>query len=294
MKNRSILAVFAVILTILIISSVSVSAQSNGGDDVVNTSSTSGTGTSEGSNSNGGDDVVSTPSNNTGGSTEGSNSNGGDDIYTSTPSTPSGPGTPDNGGGSSGGSSSGSRSKRTSGATLAVTSPVVIGVSTSSCPLITTYMKLGAENDPTEVAKLQLFLKNAENLDVAVSGIFDEKTDAAVRAFQSKYLIETMGPWDATRSSGFVYITTSKQINKLACATPLILSADELAIIEAYKARPQGEVEVTGADTNGAGTLDGGVASSSDIGSNDESNVAGAASASILGKFWEFIKNLFR
>jgi peptidoglycan hydrolase-like protein with peptidoglycan-binding domain len=150
-------------------------------------------------------------------------------------------------------------------------------------------MKLGWKNDGVEVAKLQAFLKNVEKLDVDVTGTFDQKTEDAVKAFQSKNLEKTMGPWGATKPSGFVYITTGKVINQIACASPLTLSADELAIIEAYKNRSV-DVEVIGSDTTtGSSTA----TSSDEIGSND-SNVAGAGDASILSKFWNFLKNLFK
>jgi hypothetical protein len=104
-----------------------------------------------------------------------------------------------------------------------------------TCPLITTYMKFGGINNPTDVAKLQVFLKNSQGLDVTVNGIFDQQMENAVRAFQSKYMSQIMGPWGATQSSGYVYITTLKKVNEIACNTPLTLNLGELTIINAYK-----------------------------------------------------------
>jgi hypothetical protein len=44
-----------------------------------------------------------------------------------------------------------------------------------------------------------------------------------------------MGPWGATQPSGYVYITTLKKVNEIACNTSLALNPAETAIINAYK-----------------------------------------------------------
>jgi hypothetical protein len=134
------------------------------------------------------------------------------------------------GGGGGGSYSSGGSSIVTLATTTApATTPIL------TCPLITTYMKFGGINNPTDVAKLQAFLKDSQGLDVTVNGIFDQQMENAVRAFQSKYMSQIMGPWGANQSSGYVYITTLKKVNEIACNTPLTLSPAELAIINAYK-----------------------------------------------------------
>jgi hypothetical protein len=121
-----------------------------------------------------------------------------------------------------------------------------------TCPLITTYMKFGGINNPTDVAKLQAFLKNSQGLNVTVNGIFDQQMENAVRAFQSKYMSQIMGPWGANQSSGYVYITTLKKVNEIACNTPLTLSAADLAIINAYK---NSQVVGTNAGQTAPGTI---------------------------------------
>ncbi|MEN9524565.1 MAG: hypothetical protein RL536_634 [Candidatus Parcubacteria bacterium] len=177
---------------------------------------------------------------------------------------------------------------------------------TSSCPLITTYMRLGANNDGGDVTRLQSFFRNSELLNVDVTGIFDIKTDQATREFQTKYSSDILGPWSASIPSGYVYITTSKKVNQLACSRPIVLSSDELAIIEKYKqqklAALQGNAGTETPETNGnvtpAPSGVGNQASSTEelIGSNqspENSNVAAVGSSSILSKFWGFLKNLF-
>ena len=84
---------------------------------------------------------------------------------------------------------------------------------------ITQYLRKGANNDPAEVSKLQSFLVDQEGFSsVQVNGIFDDATDAAVRAFQEKHAKTVLGPWAIQKGTGYVYRTTTKRINDLYCA----------------------------------------------------------------------------
>jgi peptidoglycan hydrolase-like protein with peptidoglycan-binding domain len=190
-----------------------------------------------------------------------------------------------------------------------------------TCPLLDTYLGNGGHNDPVEVVKLQAFLKNVEGSDVDVNGIFDQKTLAAVNAFQTKYLSAVMGPWGADHSSGYVYITTRKEINLISCNVAFVISPAEQAIINAYIA---GQVTVpVPIQTNAGGVtppvttqtvVPGGSTTTPGIGQNDTgsilaipvanaatigSNIAGAAGAtgtavsSIFGRSWNFFTGLF-
>jgi len=86
---------------------------------------------------------------------------------------------------------------------------------------ITQYMRTGASNDPVEVSKLQSFLVEQEGFaNVQVNGVFDDATDAAVRAFQEKHSGIVLGPWAIQKGTGYVYRTTTKRINDLYCARP--------------------------------------------------------------------------
>jgi peptidoglycan hydrolase-like protein with peptidoglycan-binding domain len=111
-------------------------------------------------------------------------------------------------------------------------------------------MKFGGNNSPTDVAKLQAFLKDSQGLNVTVNGTFDLQTENAVSAFQTKYLSEIMGPWGATQSSGYVYITTLKKINEIACNSTLTLNLSELDIINAYKNQNNQNGSAVGTSTN--------------------------------------------
>ena len=160
-----------------------------------------------------------------------------------------------------------------------------------SCPLLTTYMKRGWNNDSVQVLKLQAFLRNSQELDVDMTGVFDQKTENAVRAFQTKNLSQIMGPWGANEASGMVYITTTKAINKITCNQPLTLTAEELAVINAYKARVEaGEASVQGTEIGSAGTSTVAVTPS-----KTGSGLTAAASdaKSVFAKFWAFVRGLF-
>ncbi len=165
-----------------------------------------------------------------------------------------------------------------------------------TCPLLNSYLRYGDNNDPTEVLKLQAFLQRNQGLDVDVTGTFDLKTLAGVNAFQTKYLGEVMGPWDATRSSGYVYITTKKKVNEIACATAFIINPAEQAIIDAYKAAQNGTGPLGPQNTSTTSPDIGFNATSSNVASGDffnNPNTAGVANASILARFWAFLKSLF-
>ncbi len=201
-------------------------------------------------------------------------------------SNPSSGGSPVITGGSPGGSSSSSSS---GGVPMAIS----ISSSASTCPLISSYMRSGAANNSADVAKLQAFLKDSEKLDAAVTGTFDAQTEAAVVAFQNRYLSDIMGPWSATKASGNVYITTVKKVNQLACSQPLALSATDLAIIDAYKANAA-SADIQGpaaTSTQDPGTNAPVVGSVPMVGPTP--NTAAVGNASVMGKLWSFIKNLF-
>lgn len=160
-------------------------------------------------------------------------------------------------------------------------------------------MERGWVNDPVQVSKLQSFLKNTQELDVDVTGFYDQKTEAAVKAFQSTYLETIMGPWGASQPSGIVYITTVKKINELACKQPLNLSSSELATIDSYK-NAAASLAANTVQTGPAAIGDAGVSSSTATASlevaagNDNNNVAGVGNPSIFQRFWNFLISLFR
>ncbi|MEN9613786.1 MAG: hypothetical protein RLZZ347_93 [Candidatus Parcubacteria bacterium] len=93
--------------------------------------------------------------------------------------------------------------------------PVATG---ASCSYLTDYLRSDFDNNPTEVAKLQAFLKDTEKMDVSLTNVFDKQTEDAVKAFQVKYSADILTPWGVTEPTGYVYITTLKKINDIHCA----------------------------------------------------------------------------
>ena len=222
-------------------------------------------------------------------SSGGSSSTLGSPAPTNPPTNPGNDG--DNDDDSTGGSSNLGGSRRSGG----------VFASINSCPLISSYLKMGAANDPVQVSRLQAFLKNNEGLNVDVNGIFDLKTLNAVKAFQAKYQPTILGPWGSKNATGYVYITTTKKINELACAEPLVLNASELAIINSFRNRQTqtaavgnlvipkssepSEVEVTVPGEGNTVVILGGNSTST--------NTANVSDVGIFTRFWQFIKNLF-
>lgn len=164
------------------------------------------------------------------------------------------------------------------------------------CPLALPFLKIGAEtNAAADVARLQHFLKSSEGADVPVNGVFDLRTEEAVKAFQKKHADVILAPWGATRASGIVYITTSKEIDRVACSKPLSLNESELAVIAAYAHK---EVSVPSAtpvyvDPNEQAAPPVSVTTVGPQLSVNEQNLAAVGTLSIMQKFAQFVKGLF-
>ncbi len=192
--------------------------------------------------------------------------------------------------------------------------PISINISANDsiiCPVVTTFMGAGDTHNPIEVANVQAVLKNIEKMDVDVTGKFDEKTDIAVKAFQKKYASEVLAPWDATRASGVINITTAKKLNNIACKQPMTLNAQELAIINNYKARSQSNGNTyidkySTSDIQPVMTYSGAPAApkapaapstpiaTSVIGSNEQAAAAESVSdGSLSSRFWSYLRGLF-
>ncbi len=176
------------------------------------------------------------------GNTEG-NTNGGSQGDTSSNTTTVGGGAAQpNGGGiapdvTGGGSTTSSTSTPSSGtvlgtstvATSTETTPTI--PSTTICdgqiPYLTSYMRMGQQNNAAEVMKLQTFLNLHLNLSLPVTGFFGQMTHDAVQVFQLKHSKDVLLPWVAyglpneSTSTGYVYKTTQRMINNLACAMEL-------------------------------------------------------------------------
>lgn len=91
--------------------------------------------------------------------------------------------------------------------------------STTCSALLTTYMRIGGNNNVEDVKKLQTFLNAQLHLSIPVNGIFGASTEAAVRQFQALHPLDILHPWGITKPTGFVFQTTLRLINLMSCPT---------------------------------------------------------------------------
>lgn len=82
---------------------------------------------------------------------------------------------------------------------------------------LTDFMKRGQENNPEQVKKLQTFLNDQVQAGLTVSGIFDVETENAVKAFQASNPVQILEPWGISDPTGYVFKTTLRWINSMAC-----------------------------------------------------------------------------
>ena len=98
----------------------------------------------------------------------------------------------------------------------AVTSPE--GDERVACPaLLNGTLRKDAPNDPSEVKKLQAFLKSEGETLIRETGIYDASTTVAVIVFQEKYTAQILTPNGLTKGSGIVGQSTRDYINMLNC-----------------------------------------------------------------------------
>jgi fibro-slime domain-containing protein len=110
---------------------------------------------------------------------------------------------------------------------------VVVG---GSCEYLKEYLRIGYNNNSTEVLKLQLFLRNFEGFtNVPTHGFFDLETDRSVRVFQDRYSTDILAPWDLPGNTGYVYYTTKKKINEIYCQREFPLNPTQLAEIASFR-----------------------------------------------------------
>ncbi len=80
---------------------------------------------------------------------------------------------------------------------------------------LTEYINYGAENNPEEVERLQVFLNEYLHEDIPVTGYYGDMTLELVNRFQMKHANEILAPWGITEPTGYVYKTTRRKINDI-------------------------------------------------------------------------------
>ena len=110
----------------------------------------------------------------------------------------------------------------------------VAGASTGCNPYLLKYIKLGADNDPEEVKKLESFLNEYLGVNLPINGIYEEADYNAVKQFQLLLKDDVLAPWVAVgclptidTPTGYVYRTTKWTINNFFCPEPRPDVSDE-------------------------------------------------------------------
>ncbi|NMB92349.1 MAG: hypothetical protein GYA31_01860, partial [Parcubacteria group bacterium] len=100
----------------------------------------------------------------------------------------------------------------------------VLGASTECTPYLLKYIKLGADNDPEEVKKLESFLNEQLGINLPLDGIYDQADYNAVKQFQLLMKDKVLAPWvevgclpNVDTPTGYVYRTTKWTINSFFC-----------------------------------------------------------------------------
>jgi hypothetical protein len=107
-----------------------------------------------------------------------------------------------------------------------------------TCNYLLEYIKFGAQNNPTEVRKLQIFLHDLMGYtNVPVTGFYDQVTYDAVKEFQKGFRNDILKPWgyDGNTGTGYVYILTKKKVNEIYCEKAFPLNVQQEGEIAAYK-----------------------------------------------------------
>lgn len=77
-------------------------------------------------------------------------------------------------------------------------------------------IEFGKNNNIGQVELLEEFLLSRGE-EITADGKYDQQDFEAVKRFQLEYKEEILDPWGVTEPTGFVFRTTVKQINEIAC-----------------------------------------------------------------------------
>lgn len=94
----------------------------------------------------------------------------------------------------------------------------VLGAETTCGIYVDKFMRKGLKgNDEEAVKKVQIFLNDYMGSNLKVDGKFGVKTDAVLKAFQSKQSEKVLDPWGLNAPTGIFYLTTQTEVNNIMC-----------------------------------------------------------------------------
>ena len=112
--------------------------------------------------------------------------------------------------------------------------PQVAGANT--CYYLRDYLKKGWNNDPAEVTKLQIFLRDLEGFtNIQITGVYDDQTIVALDAFQDRYKPDILTPWGHTAPTSFTYILTKKKVNEIYCKMAFPVTPQQQEEIDTFR-----------------------------------------------------------
>ncbi|MEJ0001765.1 MAG: peptidoglycan-binding domain-containing protein [bacterium] len=100
------------------------------------------------------------------------------------------------------------------------------------------FLRKGYDNDADAVAKLQKFLNDYTHTTLATSGIFDQPTEDALKAFQLAHKDAILDPWHIAAPTGIFYLTTQTAVNNIMCPS-LNLTVPSLVPFSVHPAAPK-------------------------------------------------------
>lgn len=187
----------------------------------------------------------------------------------------------------------------------------VLGVSTSSpsgssagggscTAYIEKFMRYGnRNNDPEQVKRLQEVL-SLDGETVAITGVFDEATLAAVKAFQQKYASRILAPWHISKPTGIVYLTTRKVLNEVYCRSDASfpLTPSEQRVIDSVPGTGSGGSTGAGNQSTPVqqpptGGESGGQTGGTTTDASTSSQAGAAGSTGSSGGFWSWFTGFF-
>lgn len=139
------------------------------------------------------------------------------------------------GGGGGGGGGNGPIVGSFGGSNGPIVPPVVVTPPTS-CYYLYDYLRKDFNNNPVEVRKLQVFLRDLEGFtNVQITGVYDDQTIVALDAFQNRYAGDILTPWGHTAPTSYTYILTKKKVNEIYCKMAFPVTAQQQIEIDTYR-----------------------------------------------------------